>query len=220
MMSQENHRSIRSFVLRQGRMTPSQKRAMETLWSHYGIDLDKPLDLTTFFANKDNATVIEIGFGMGHSLIEMAKANPDINYIGIEVHQPGVGRLMHQLEENQLNNVKVINDDAIKALEETINDHSIDGVQIYFPDPWPKKKHHKRRLIQKPFIELLHKKLKPQGFLHLATDWEDYALHMEEVLKDSAFKQTPTTIHRPESRFESRGKKLGHEIFEYFYQKQ
>jgi tRNA (guanine-N7-)-methyltransferase len=200
----------RSYVLRQGRITPAQSRALEALWPLYGIDCL----LTETLAISD-PTCLEIGFGMGNSLVTQAIHHPEINFIGIDVHKPGVGSLLLQLEKHSLSNVKVISHNAIEVLEKNIPDHGLAAIHIFFPDPWPKKRHHKRRLIQIDFVKLLHQKLKPQGILHLATDWEDYATQMKEVILASAlFEPAAPLIERPLTKFEQRGKKLGHGVWD------
>ena len=214
-------RTIRSFVLRQGRMSKGQKTALSELSGSYMVQPgEKPLDFEALFKRKAN-TVLEIGFGMGHSLIDMAAASPDINFLGIEVHQPGVGHLFLGLSQHGLENVKVINEDAVSILNERIKDNSLAGVNIFFPDPWPKKKHHKRRLIQPAFIKLISRKLAVGAYLHLATDWAPYAEHMQEVMMQSEdFIVTEPVLHRPSTRFEKRGERLGHEIVDLVYKKQ
>lgn len=221
-------RSVRSYVLRQGRMTDAQKQSVEQLWPRYGVALADAasFDITAFF-EQQAPLILEIGFGMGGSLAAMAAANPELNYLGVEVHRPGVGRLMRFLDEQQINNVRVVNDDAMKLLTEYLPDESLSGFQLFFPDPWPKKKHHKRRLVQPPFIELLVTKLVAGGFIHMATDWQPYAEHMEAVLARcstiSNAKGTPLyeqcVAQRPDTRFENRGKRLGHTITELVYKK-
>ncbi len=222
-------RHIRSFVRRQGRITDGQQTALTNLWKLYGLSPDNPLDPVAIFGqNAGHAPlVLEIGFGMGHSLLEMAKANSEKNYIGIEVHQPGVGALLAGLVEQNITNVKVYSIDAILVLRECILPESLSEVLIYFPDPWHKKRHHKRRLIQVDFIGLLLKVLKPGGIIHCATDWEDYAHHMMEVLSGNIslentmgkgnFSERPEW--RPETKFERRGQRLGHAIFDLIFEK-
>ena len=219
------HRPIRSFVLRPGRMTDGQKRALEQGWPRYGLEREQGvLDYKARFGCA-GPTVLEIGFGMGRSLTDMAAAAPDTNYIGIEAYRPGVGRLLHITLDEGIDNIRVYCDDAVEVLSACIADASLDGVQIFFPDPWPKKRHHKRRLIQPPFIELLVSKLKPGGFLHLATDWENYAEQMLEVLSATPdlVNATPHTGYcprpqnRPLTRFEQRGRRLGHGVWDLMF---
>jgi tRNA (guanine-N7-)-methyltransferase len=169
-------------VLRQGRMTKAQEKALEVLWPLYGLTPEQGLfDFRKIF-NRDAKTIMEIGFGMGDALVEMAKNNPDVNFIGIDVHQPGIGSCLRGIHAAGLQNVRIICGDAVEVLKNHIADHTLDAVHIFFPDPWPKKRHHKRRLIQPSFIELLAHKLKKRGILHLATDWKPYAEHMRTVI--------------------------------------
>lgn len=220
-------RRIKSFVLRTGRMTPGQQSAYECFFKQYGLHLSNQLlDFKAIFGN-DNPVVMEIGFGMGDSLFQMAKANPNINYIGIEVHTPGVGRLLNLVSDEGLSNIRVFEEDAVKVLEQMIPESSLSGLQIYFPDPWHKRKHHKRRIVQPEFIRLLVKKLKTFGFIHLATDWENYANHMLGVINDNKdlvnTASDKTFIPRPESRpltkFERRGERKGHGVWDLWFEK-
>lgn len=215
-------RPIRSFVRREGRMTHSQKKALERLWRLYGLALGtEPLDLATVF-NRQAQRILEIGFGNGESFIAQAQATPEADFLGIEVYRPGIGHLLLRLESNQLNNVRVICSDALEVLQCYLPNHSLAGVQIFFPDPWPKKRHHKRRLIQPPFVELLWHKLKPGGWLHLATDWQDYAEHILAVLNQHpGFRYLTETDHciygpseRPLTKFEQRGQRQGRPIWD------
>src|SRR5690554_1221550 len=205
-------KAIRSFVIRAGRMTDAQKSAFARHWPTYGLSLfGGPLDTQQHFG-REAPLVLEIGFGMGESLREMALAEPDKDFIGIEVHPPGIGRLIHTAGEAEVSNLKVYMADANDVLEDCIADASLDRVQIYFPDPWHKKKHHKRRIIQPEFVQRLRRKLKVDGLLHFATDWEHYAEHMKEVM-DSAegYSNTqsdgdyaPRPDYRPVTKFEMR----------------
>ena len=219
-------RQIKSFVLRTGRKTPSQQRAFDELWPKYGLSTTAGmLNLEQLFGRNSNA-VLEIGFGMGDSLIEMAKASPDADFIGIEVHTPGVGRLLNLIEENSLSNVRVFSEDAVEVLERCIADGSLQKVQIFFPDPWHKKKHHKRRIIQPAFVQKIRKKLRSGGVLHLATDWENYAEHMMEVMTAAeGFKNqrgegqfSPRPPYRPITKFERRGQRLGHGVWDLLFE--
>jgi tRNA (guanine-N7-)-methyltransferase len=207
-------RSIRSFVKREVRITDSQIRAIEKYWPEYGFDAiawptPKPL-------------IIEIGFGNGESLLNQAKLQPEFNFLGIEVHRPGVGILLNKLARKPLSNIRVSKNDALDVLEE-FSPESIHGIQIFFPDPWQKNRHHKRRLIQQPFLDLVIPKLAPGGFIHCATDWEDYAVQMCEVLSGDArlVNASPngTTIERPAhrilSKFERAGIEKGHSVWDY-----
>ncbi|QYN46176.1 tRNA (guanosine(46)-N7)-methyltransferase TrmB [Gilliamella sp. ESL0405] len=212
-------RTIRSFVLRQGRLTKGQEQALTHLWPIFGIDYQSG---TNIEFNHSQPTVLEIGFGMGASLVEMAKAAPNKNFIGIEVHKPGVGACLMAIEDNQLSNLKVMCHDAVEVLENMIPDNSLDKVQIFFPDPWHKARHNKRRIIQPAFVNLISQKLKSGGILHLATDWQHYAEHMLEVLSNAdAFTNLSSTndyVPRPEDRpitkFEKRGQNLGHGVWD------
>jgi len=212
---------IKSFVLRQGRTSPRQLNGVEELPRYEVSAGDGPIDLEMLFG-REAPTVIEIGFGMGASLTTMAKAYPETNFIGIEVHKPGVGSLVADLMDEGITNVRIVNGDAVSFITTRIDPQTLSGVQIFFPDPWPKKRHHKRRLIQAPFISLLTEKLAPGGFIHCATDWEDYAHQMLEVLSanpllkncaaDGAFIERPET--RPVTKFERRGERLGHGVWD------
>jgi tRNA (guanine-N7-)-methyltransferase len=218
-------RAIRSFVLRTGRMTKGQEAAYELHWPQAGLAVaDGALDISGCFGRKA-PTVLEIGFGMGQSLVEMAAAAPDTDFIGVEVHKPGVGRLLMAMGEQQLSNLRVYCDDAVDVSTRCIADESLDRVQIYFPDPWHKKKHHKRRLVQADFVQRLRRKLKPGGVLHLATDWENYAEHMLEVMiaaegfrnMGSGDGYAPRPAFRPLTKFELRGQRLGHGVWDLLY---
>jgi tRNA (guanine-N7-)-methyltransferase len=225
MSEPTKHRPVRSFVLRQGRLTHGQQRALDTLWEHYGIaECDAPLDLDAVFGRRAPRT-LEIGFGNGAALAIMAAAHPECDYLGIEVHRPGVGALLLTLEKQGLENVRVICADAVAVLRSAIPDESLVAVHVYFPDPWPKLRHHKRRLIQTPFAELIARKLQAGGYLHMATDWEDYAQHMLDVLEGvprfsnsaGAGQFTLRPAERPLTRFEQRGQRLGHRVWDLIY---
>ena len=215
---------IRSFVHRQKRLSKSQSCAFTALLSAQNILLSKSLDFKKLF-QREASTILEIGFGMGDSLQQQASQNPDNNYLGIEVHRPGIAMLLTQIEKLKLNNIKIIYADAAEVLAHSIPKHSLDIVQIFFPDPWPKTRHHKRRLIQAKFINLLHEKLKPNGKLHLATDWQDYAQHMLKVMENMGNWQnmagknqfTPRPSTRPMTKFEQRGHQLGHTIWDLIF---
>ncbi len=221
-------RPIRSFVLRQGRSSKSQQQARTLHWPSYGLAVEgkTPLTWEKVFA-RQAPRILEIGFGMGDSLITLAKENPEWDFIGIEVHPPGVGRCLVQAQLHGLKNLKIFAEDAISVLENSIPDASLDRVLLYFPDPWPKTKHHKRRIVQSNFVHLVAQKLKPKGCFHLATDWQDYADHMLAVLEacpvfENAFGKgnvAPTQYMRPNTKFEMRGKKLGHGIWDLVYTK-
>lgn len=224
----KHHRPIRSFVKREGKLTTGQKNAIEQLWPTHGIDLtDAPLDLAAEFG-RDAPVVLEIGFGNGLSLADMAEAYPELNFFGVEVHRPGVGSLLVQVKQRELSNVRVSQDDAVQVLEQQIPDASLHRVQIFFPDPWHKKRHHKRRLIQPDFVAMLVKKLTPGGRIHVATDWENYAEHILEVLSQNAdLRNTssdpsgyaPKPDYRPDTKYEKRGIRLGHGVWDLVFEK-
>jgi len=219
-------RKIRSFVRREGRITAGQQRALQNLWPRYGLAADAPLDLASIFGRGAPCT-LEIGFGNGDALATMAEQQPDTDFIGIEVHRPGVGRLLQQLDEHALTNVRVMREDAVQVLNTCFPDNSLDRLLLFFPDPWHKKRHHKRRIVQPAFIELLTRKIKPGGILHMATDWEDYAEHMLEVMGQSAafrncagagnYSLRPD--YRPVTKFERRGQRLGHGVWDLLYER-
>ena len=220
-------RRIRSFVKREGRLTQGQERALNDLFPLYGLTLqDTPLNFIEVF-QRSSPIILEIGFGNGSSLSEMAKNHPEQDYIGIEVHSPGVGNLLMQVERLGLTNLRVINDDGVDVLNKMIADESIDAVQLFFADPWHKKRHHKRRIVQKEFVQLLRKKLKVGGVFHMATDWEHYAQHMMSVMNESeGFENTagkdqflPRPEHRPLTKFEQRGQRLGHGVWDLIFKK-
>jgi len=220
-------RRVRSFVLREGRLTPGQERAIERSWPEYGLTRNMgQLDFAEVFGRKA-PVVFEIGYGMGHALAQMAAENPHMDFIGVEVHRPGVGALLMEVERLGLTNVRTFCDDAVDILEHCIPAESLHRVQLYFPDPWHKKKHHKRRIVQAAFIGLVHSKVQPAGILHMATDWEDYAEHMLTVMEsvqgwqntsnERPFVQRPEW--RPETKFERRGKRLGHGVWDMLYER-
>lgn len=213
----EHKRHTRSFVRREGRMTLRQQQALETCADYYLIDIKKAPDLKTLFP-LGNVT-LEIGFGMGASLAEMARLNPSINFLGVEVHQPGIGALLATLQEQNSLNVRVISADVIDVLNNVIPDSFLDRILIFFPDPWPKKRHHKRRLIQVSFIQLVKTKLKTGGLLHMATDWENYAEHMMSIMNQFSefLPLSPEADRRLETKFERRGLQLGHQINDLVY---
>jgi tRNA (guanine-N7-)-methyltransferase len=218
-------RKIKSFVKRQGRLTIGQAKALTDDWQQYGRSVEQgPLVVKDVFAN-NNHLIFEIGFGNGQSLVSMALATPDYNYLGIEVHRPGVGMLLRGIEAEQLTNIRIYQEDAIDVLEQCIPDHSLSRVQLYFPDPWPKKKHHKRRIVQPEFAALIHRKLCAGGVFHMATDWQNYAEHMLAVM-DAApgfsnqagqGNYSPKPAYRPTTKFEQRGQKLGHGVWDLLY---
>ena len=219
-------RKIRSFVLRQGRFTEAQQRAFDALWPRFGVDyLGAPRDLDALFAARSAPVVLEIGFGNGEALRYAAKQDPTRNYIGIEVHAPGVGRLLNALAEDGSDHVRLYRHDAVEVLEQEIADGALDELRIYFPDPWHKKRHNKRRLVQPEFAALLVRKLRIGGRLHLATDWEAYAEHMWDVLDATPGLRNvagprgavPRPDWRPQTHFETRGQKLGHGVWDLLY---
>jgi tRNA (guanine-N7-)-methyltransferase len=213
-------------VIRAGRFTDSQRKALEQHWTRYVLDYQPQLLALDSLFPKQGPLTVEIGFGMGDSLLEMAQAEPNANFIGIEVHKPGIGKLLHGIAEHRLNNLLVICHDATEVLAHCFSERSVDKVLILFPDPWPKKRHHKRRIIQPAFLQLLASRLKPGGELHLATDWQEYAEHMLEVLEASEelvnangagnYWESP---RRPATKFERRGKRLGHGVWDLLYYK-
>ena len=202
-------------------MTPAQKRAMSDLWPQWGIEYSPALlDVESIF-NNTHPLIIEIGFGNGELLTTMAAENPDKNFIGIEVHEPGVGHCLLKVEEKALTNVRVICHDAIEVLEQQIPNAALHGVHLFFPDPWHKKRHFKRRIVQTTFMDLLSGKIIPGGYFYPATDWANYAEHIDEVVSaHPGFRALQTdTSKRPETKFELRGKRLGHEIWECIYER-
>ena len=220
-------RAIRSYVRREGRLTPAQQRALTTLWWKYGIELgDGPIDFQVLFGRNAPIT-LEIGFGDGVALAQMAEQMSQRDFVGIEVHRPGIGRLLRLIEAKGLSNVRLIEGDAVVVLRHHIGDASLDRVLLLFPDPWPKKRHHKRRIVQTDFVELLAVKLKAGGLLRLVTDWENYAEQIVTIMQQSDdFKPLPLHTHsltnpldRPATKFERRGLKLGHAIYELAYQR-
>ena len=220
-------RSIRSFVRRDSRITPAQARALKQLWPRYGIpEAATPLDWLTVFGRRA-PVILEIGFGNGEALAAAAAAHPENNYLGIEVHRPGVGGLLRRLETQELDNARVMMGDASEILAQRIADASLVAVHLFFPDPWPKKRHHKRRLVQSDFAALVTRKLMPGGYFHLATDWPAYAEHMKAVLSRTSelVDACGTTLfqklvtERSATRFEQRGRRLGHEVRDLVYQR-
>ncbi|MBD3612498.1 MAG: tRNA (guanosine(46)-N7)-methyltransferase TrmB [Hydrogenovibrio crunogenus] len=223
----EHKRRIKSFVLRQGRLSQAQQNAIDTMWPQYGLTLeDKLLDFNTLFG-REAPTIIEIGFGMGNSLAAMAEAHPENNYIGIEVHRPGVGALLKLVAEKGLTNVRVFNEDAIEVLNRQIPKNSLSAVYLFFPDPWHKTKHKKRRILQAEFAEKIAQYLAPGGQFHMATDWEDYALHMMSVMSaakgyrniSGEGQYTPRPDYRPLTKFEQRGHRLGHGVWDLVFER-
>jgi tRNA (guanine-N7-)-methyltransferase len=219
------HRAIRSFVLREGRITPAQERAFAQHWSRFGVEYTgAPHDLDALFG-RAAARVLEVGFGNGEALAWASAHDPARDFLGIEVHRPGVGHLLNQLAIQDARNVRVWVHDAVEVLTHEIPAAALDEVRIWFPDPWPKKRHHKRRLIQPAFVRLLAARVRPGGLLHLATDWPEYALHMQEVLaadpdwrlREGASGESRRPEWRIETRFERRGLRLGHPVTDWLY---
>jgi tRNA (guanine-N7-)-methyltransferase len=219
-------RPIRSYVLRQGRLTDAQRRARDELLPRFGVTFaHEPLDLDRVFG-RAAPRILEIGFGMGETTARIAADHPENDYLCVEVHTPGVGSLLRRVGELGLINVRVVQHDAVEVVEHMIPPASLDGVHVFFPDPWPKKRHHKRRLIQPPFVRLLASRMKAGAYLHVATDWEDYALQILEVLSAeplltntaAGFAARPDT--RPRTKFEARGLRLGHRVWDLLFRRQ
>lgn len=216
-------KTIRSFVLRQGRLSNAQRRACETLLPRYGIPFSETLlDLNQIFG-RSAPKILEIGFGMGDSTAAIAKAHPENDYLGIEVHTPGVGSLLNQIEQLELTNLRIIQHDAVAVMQHMLPAGCLNGVHIFFPDPWPKARHHKRRLIQPALVARLCMHLKPGGYIHVATDWEDYAVQILQVLSqepqltNTATDYAPRPDYRPLTKFEQRGIKLGHDVWDLIF---
>ena len=214
-------RRIRSFVLRQGRLTKGQERALETGLPKFGIPYAETLlDLQQIFGRAESKKILEIGFGMGETTAKIAQTLPDCDFIAAEVHTPGVGSLLKLIEENNIPNIRIIQHDVVEVLQHMVPEASLDGVHIFFPDPWHKKRHHKRRLIQAEFVKVLCSKLKPGGYLHVATDWQEYAewaldvLKAEPQLQNTATDYAEKPSYRPLTKFENRGIKLGHGVWD------
>lgn len=220
-------KAIRSYVIRAGRMTDGQRAAFEKWWPSYGLSLFAGTLSPPQTFGRDAPLVLEVGFGMGDSLLAMATAAPEIDFVGIEVHPPGVGRLINSAGAAQLSNLRVYMADAVDVMQDCISDESLDRFQLFFPDPWHKKKHHKRRIVQPEFVELVRRKLKPQGVLHMATDWEEYAEYMMEVMcaapgftntaAEYCFAERPA--YRPKTKFELRGESRGHGVWDIVFRR-
>ena len=216
---------IRSFVLRQGRVSPAQQRAVDTLMPQFGIVYTaQPLNLDLAFG-RAAPKILEIGFGMGDSTATIALAHPENDYLALEVHTPGVGNLLKLIDAQQISNIRIMQHDAVEVLREMIPDGSLYGVHIFFPDPWHKARHNKRRLIQAPFISKLVRKIKPGGYIHVATDWQDYAeqvlsvLNGEPLLENTAADYAPRPDYRPLTKFEQRGLRLGHGVWDLLFRR-
>jgi tRNA (guanine-N7-)-methyltransferase len=219
------HGHIRSFVLRQGRVSNAQARSYEALMPKFGIPYrPETLDLTAVFG-RDGPKVLEIGFGMGETTAAIAAAHPQTDYLGLEVHTPGVGSLLKQIAAGGLANVRIVQHDAVEVVRDMIAPGTLAGIHVFFPDPWPKKRHHKRRLIQPPFVALLAQRLAPGGYFHCATDWEEYAQQMLEVLAGEALLANtaqgfaPRPEYRPLTKFEQRGLRLGHGVWDVVFRR-
>ncbi|MBK1707487.1 tRNA (guanosine(46)-N7)-methyltransferase TrmB [Marichromatium gracile] len=222
------HRQVRSFVLREGRLTPGQERAFAELWPRFGVDWQAPapLDLGALFGN-DQPVTLEIGFGNGESLARMAADDPGRNWLGVEVHRPGVGHLLLEIERLGIDNLRVMRQDAVELLTHGIAPGALDRVQLFFPDPWPKKRHHKRRILNPGMIALLERAIRPGGHFHAATDWEPYAEQMLETLEAAtgfantagAGHYTPRPESRPLTKFEQRGERLGHVVHDLVFRR-
>ncbi len=218
---------VKSFVKREGRLTKAQQRALDEFWPTRGIDYQPTeLDLTATF-NRTAPVVLEIGFGMGKSLVTMAEEAPALNFIGIEVHRPGVGACLADAGERNIDNIRVMEHDAVEVLKNMVPDNSLHRLQLFFPDPWHKKRHHKRRIVQPEFVELVRKKLAIGGTFHMATDWQPYAEHMAQVMNSAdGYSNTATEgnyvarpDYRPITKFEVRGQKLGHGVWDLIYER-
>jgi tRNA (guanine-N7-)-methyltransferase len=213
-------------VRREGRITLAQEQALTRLWPQYGLEANARLDLDACFGRRAPRT-LEIGFGNGETLARLADQEPATDFLGIEVHRPGIGHLLMELERREIDNIRVISADAVQALKDCLPDDALDRVLLFFPDPWPKKRHHKRRIVQSDFVELLARKLRTGGILHMATDWEDYAHHMLEVMGGTAsFRNlagtgnlSPRPDYRPVTKFEQRGLRLGHGVRDLLFER-
>lgn len=214
-------RPIKSFIRRGRPLTSGQRLGWDTLWPQYGLPLGEPLDWPATFGRQQRR-VLEIGFGTGRGLLTLAQQNPDTDYVGIEVHRPGVASVLLGIQEAQITNLRLYWGDAVSILNECIAAQSLDEVLLFFPDPWPKKRHHKRRLVQVPFVESVALRLKKNGVFHMATDWEDYARHMQAVMKQlPQFSLIETSLpgepSRPSSKYAERGQQLGHTLHDMLF---
>lgn len=226
-MTDPTHRNIRSFVLRKGRLTTAQQHALDELWPHYGIERGETILEFDEHFDRSADVIMEIGFGNGESTWQMAQQEPEKNFIGIEVHEPGVGHLLMALEELGIDNVRIACEDAVPFLQKRVADGSLAGVRIYFADPWPKKRHHKRRIIQPDFVNQLARCMAKGSILHLATDWQPYAEHILEVMQtrtdfvnlSDAGDYCERPDWRPYTKYEERGENLGHEVRDLLYQR-
>lgn len=224
---QKHMRTVRSFVMRAGRITEGQQKALDDVWPVMGLEISQGQVVLSEVFGREAPVVLEIGFGMGDSLIEMASVQPEKNYIGIEVHRPGVGRLLSRADEAGLTNIRVYAEDAVQVLADCIPDGSLDVLQLFFPDPWHKKRHHKRRIVQPEFVQQIRRKLKVGGYFHMATDWENYAEHMMEVMsaapgyrnKAGDGQYSPQPEWRPVTKFQKRGERLGHGVWDLMFER-
>lgn len=219
-------RRIRSFVLRQGRLTKGQERALENGWPQFGIEYaEQTLDLADTFGRESSPKILEIGFGMGDATAKIAQTLPESDFLAVEVHTPGVGSLLKLMQEGDISNIRIVQHDAVEVLQNMLAHASLDGVHIFFPDPWHKKRHHKRRLIQAEFVKLLCSKLKEGAYIHVATDWQEYAewvlevLRAEPLLQNTAIDYAEKPAYRPLTKFENRGLKLGHGVWDLVFKK-
>jgi len=225
--NQQHLRSIRSFVIRGGRMTTGQQKAYDAHWPEKGLTVEQGVPDFAQVFGREAPLILEIGFGMGGSLLEMAKFEPEKNFIGIEVHLPGVGALLKGMSEEGVDNIRIYHADANLVIDHCIPDGSLERVQLFFPDPWHKKRHHKRRLVQPEFVERIRKKLRVGGLFHMATDWENYAEHMMEVMSAApgyenvagAGQYSPRPDTRPVTKFEKRGERLGHGVWNLIFRR-
>ncbi len=221
----QSQRPIRSFVLRQGRISRAQQRARDTLLSTLGVAYSTDLlDFNTVFG-RSAPTILEIGFGMGETTAHIAAQRPDLNFLAVEVHTPGVGSLLKQIDEQGLTNIRIIQHDAVEVVEAMIPAASLNGIHVFFPDPWPKKRHHKRRLLQAGFVRELSARIEPGGYLHAATDWQEYAQHILQVLSlepslvNTAEAYAVRPAYRGQTKFEARGLKLGHDVWDIVFRR-
>ncbi|MCZ6499187.1 MAG: tRNA (guanosine(46)-N7)-methyltransferase TrmB [Gammaproteobacteria bacterium] len=226
-LTENRQRTVRSFVMRAGRMTEAQSRAISDLWPVFGVDYEKnPLEFARLFG-RPAPVVLEIGFGNGESLAQQAADEQEVNFLGVEVHPPGVGHLLITIRQLELNNIRISRHDAVEVLRDQVPNNSLAGVNMFFPDPWPKKRHHKRRIVQSNFVNMVAKKLQPEAFLHLATDWQPYAEHMlatldrcSELINESGPGCFSDRLDsRTLTKFEARGKRLGHDVWDLRYRK-
>ena len=226
-MTQSHHRKVRSFVRRHGRITHAQRRALVELMPRFGVPFkERQVDLEQIFG-RDAPRVLDIGFGDGEALLTLAANDPSTDYLGVEVHEPGIGHLVLLLERAGLENVRVVAHDVVEVLNGMLRDDEFDGVNLFFPDPWPKKRHHKRRLVQPDFVREVARVLRPGGLFHVATDWTDYAAHVGTVLErsDQLRPLSADDVNadsfsaRPPTKFERRGRQMGHEVTDLYFHK-